>query len=109
MKHLAPLLALALFGCDGTPNTGADGYQFEGREQGWPDVAIAFVEHPTVTDMRRAGMAAGAQVEQGRELQAWSAITPGECTIHIVNPDVAYAPEWVGHEVMHCKYGRWHK
>lgn len=108
--RFTPIIALALLGCDGGPNTGADGYQFGGREQGWPDeMVITFVEHPTITDMRRAGKVAGAHVEQGRELHAWSSINNGNCIINIVSPDVAYAPEWVGHEVMHCKYGRWHK
>lgn len=110
MMRFIPIFALALLGCGDGLSTGADGHQFEGREKGWPnEMAITIVEHPSVPDMRRSGLAAGAKVEQGRELQAWSAIGFGKCTIHIVNPDVAHAPEWVGHEVLHCKYGRWHK
>lgn len=109
MKYLTPLLALALLGCDGGPNTGSDGYQFEGREKGWPnDLPISVIEHKTVVDMRRAGKVAGAKIEQGRELNAWSSID-GKCVIHIVSPETVYAPEWPGHELMHCKYGRWHK
>lgn len=110
MKRLA-LLALALLaGCD---QPSADGYAFGAKEFTHTAPAIRFVVHRSLTDLRNAApFDINAQARsQGRELMAWSTLSgPGHtsCTVHIVDPAVSYQPEWIGHEVTHCIYGRWH-
>lgn len=37
----------------------------------------------------------------------WS-IEDNKCTIYIVDPRKRYLPEQIGHEIMHCMYGKWH-
>lgn len=106
---LAPALALAA--CD-AKRAAADGYDFGKAEWDRPDMTIRFVEHRSPADMRAAapkGTIERAKAE-GREVMAWSSIEPakGLCVVHIVDPAVAYAPEWIGHEVTHCIKGRWH-
>ena len=32
-----------------------------------------------------------------------------ECTVYIKDPDWIYEPEFIGHELLHCFYGNWHK
>jgi len=50
-----------------------------------------------------------AAVSDGRELMAWSIIRAGNCEVHIVDPSRSYQPQWTGHEVTHCIWGRFHK
>ncbi len=33
----------------------------------------------------------------------------GPCTVHIVDPQVSYHPDYFGHESLHCFYGNWHR
>ena len=49
-----------------------------------------------------------AVAAEGRDLMAWSVLRPSGCEVHIVDPAVKYAPEWIGHEIVHCVYGRFH-
>ncbi|WOF44378.1 hypothetical protein KNJ79_05445 [Sphingopyxis indica] len=101
MRRLILLLALALASCGG----GApDGYRFEKKEFTRARPNITFVVHPSIGDLRKAG----PKLEDGRELMAWGEILPNECRVHIVDPAVSYQPQWIGHEVTHCVYGRWH-
>ena len=32
-----------------------------------------------------------------------------ECTVWIKDPEWIYEPEFIGHELLHCFYGNWHK
>lgn len=107
MKYLLILLALAACG----PRT--DSYTFEEKEYTQSKLAITVVEHPSLKDLQAAGIAAKAIKETQTEtvnLQAWSKINRnGTCEVHIVDPEKSYGPEWMGHEIYHCAYGRWHK
>lgn len=31
-----------------------------------------------------------------------------KCTIHVLSPATNYEPQYLGHELFHCIYGRWH-
>lgn len=102
-KMIAVAVALLLAGC---AQQGADGYQFDDMEFERPAPNITVVTHPSLA-MLRAEAPEGA-VEQGRNLYAWSYISRDACEIHVVDPRVAYQPEWIGHEAAHCIWGRWH-
>lgn len=98
---LAPL-ALILAGCNGS----ADGYQFGDPEFERAKPNIEIVTYESVSAVRAAAPK-GAHVE-GRDLMAWAVLRKDGCTIHVLDPSVSYQPEWLGHEVAHCVWGRWH-
>jgi len=100
---LMPLLMLA--GCD---KVASDGYTFERAETVNTDMRLTVVVHPSETDLRRH-LPRGGVVEQGSELMAFAVLRKGQCEVHTVDARVTYAPEWMGHELAHCIYGRWHK
>ena len=31
-----------------------------------------------------------------------------ECIVYIKDPSWVYEPEYIGHEIVHCLYGKWH-
>lgn len=97
-------LALMLAACERSP--AADTYRFEHKE--WQHLAppITVVVHPSIAALRAA--APDSARSEGHILMAWSLINSGGCEVHIVDPAVSYQPEWLGHEVAHCLWGRWH-
>lgn len=104
------ITVVGLAACDS--NVAADGYKFEKGELVLkPQIVV--VQHLSLADLRLAyGTLSGVKPDVGGvvELQAFSHITPDRtvCTIHVVAPQVKYAPETYGHELMHCLYGEWH-
>ena len=104
----AAVALCALSGCGQSP--GADGYAFGQKEYDQRRIMVALVEHPSLADLRAAANERGAVVEGGRELMAWSVLQTDRsgCEVHIVDPAVSWHPEWLGHEVAHCFFGRWH-
>lgn len=103
----AVAFSLGLVGCERS-NVGKDQYSFERKEYTQVAPIISVVEHPSLTDLRRSAPAA-AQLHSDRELMAYSILNGDRCEVHIVDPAVQYAPEWMGHEFTHCVYGRWHQ
>ncbi len=105
MKCLMILPALALAGCDAP-----DGYRFERAEYRAATVQVSIVEHSSLGELQLWAADAGADVGEGREVQAFSVISSDRrrCTVHIIAPQIDYQPQWLGHEVAHCIYGRWH-
>lgn len=85
----------------------ADGYDFTGAEYEKRMQDVAVVEHVTMRDLRRAAPAA-AHVE-GRELMGFSYLRSDGCEIHVGDLRKSAARAWLGHEMTHCVYGRWHK
>lgn len=113
MKHFlicAFTVCTVLSGCD-SKKPGDDGYTFDHPEFVRTTPVIRIVVHPNQTDLQAAAKLAG-QTEAG-DIMAWSAMSATDasrpCVIHIVDPAKAYAPQWIGHELTHCIYGRWHK
>lgn len=111
MKRLAFLALALLAGCDQQP--AADGYDFGRKEFTHPAPAIKIVIHKSIEDLRASapGNTIADTAAEGRVLMAYSIMHPGgigTCTVHIVDPAVSYQPEWIGHEVAHCIWGRWH-
>ena len=103
------IAALLLLGCDQANRTGADGYTFDRAEWVNADLRVRLVLHDTVEDLAREARRAGADVTGEERVQAWGAIDAhGNCTLHIVDPRTRYMPEWIGHELTHCAFGRFH-
>jgi len=104
------LIALSLLiGCNDANPVAADGYRFEQAEWVNTDLRVRLVLHDTIDDVRAAARAAGIVEPEGEPVEAWSTISPsGSCTIHIVDPRKRYGPEYAGHELMHCAFGRFH-
>ncbi len=102
MKRAA-LALLLLAGC----GQGSDSYTFERKEFDRPQPSITIVTHPTLADLR-AKAPASAKSHSGRALFAWSIIRPTNCEVHVVDPAKDWRHEWIGHEVAHCVWGRWH-
>lgn len=103
MKRAIITAALLLAGCNQAP----DGYRFERKEYERTEPAISIVTHRSLAELRAAAPAS-AKADPSRKLMAWSIIRPGGCEVHVVDPAVSYRPEWIGHEVTHCVWGRWH-
>lgn len=103
MTRLAFLACLLLAGC----GQGSDSYRFERKEFDRPQPAITIVTHPTLAELRAAAPES-AKTDRARDLMAWSIIRPESCEVHIVDPAKEWRPEWIGHEVAHCTWGRWH-
>ena len=102
------LAALALLA--GCKQPATDGYRFESPEYERDAVLVRVATHRSLAELRAAAPASAH--EDGRALMAWAEIAPdrASCTIHIISPTTtAYAPEWLGHELAHCLYGRWHR
>jgi len=110
MIRRAAVLALLLLSA-ACKQPAADGYEFDAAEYARDEVTVRIETHRTLAELRGAARQAGGQVEGGRELMAWATLAPdrASCTIHVVDPARAYAPEWLGHELAHCIYGRWHR
>lgn len=99
----APLLLLAC------KPAASDGYRFDGAEYAREQVVVRIETHRSLAELRAAAPASAREGE--RELMAWAILAPdrASCTIHVVDPATTYAPEWLGHELAHCLYGRWHR
>ena len=102
MKPLTLLLSLALASC-GQPS---DGYAFDQAEFERRSQAVTVIEHPTLAEMRRAAPAEA--LVDGRALHGFSYLRPSGCEIHVTDLRAAEARLWLGHEMTHCVYGRWH-
>jgi hypothetical protein len=100
-----------LAGCK--PSAGDDDYTFDRKEFVRTQSDVRFVAHRSLADLRSAAPAdtTAATQAEGRQMFAWSRLSGvgyGHCEVHYVDPAVSYQPEWIGHELMHCAYGRWH-
>jgi len=106
MRALALMAPLVLLACK-QPAT--DGYRFDGAEYEREQVVVRIETHHSLAELRAAAPASARDGE--RQLMAWAVLAPdrASCTIHVVDPAASYAPEWLGHELAHCLYGRWHR
>lgn len=98
----------SLTSCNQQPSPAADGYTFGKKEYEMNNVQIEIVAHKTQKEMIKA--LNERNVKNPEEIAAFSVLRPpyDKCTIHIIDPNVEYAPEFVGHEFLHCVYGQWH-
>lgn len=109
LKKAAAIFLLALTSCNPVPQKGADGYTFREKQFERTEVQINIVTYKSQADLQRAlGNRAGVDASN---VVAFSVLRPpfDTCTIHMVDPNVSYQPEFVGHEMLHCVYGQWHR
>ena len=59
---------------------------------------------------RRARLGIGSAIAVRQTVAAFSKLryNDKECDIYIYDPEYTYEPEFAGHELYHCIYGRWH-
>jgi hypothetical protein len=108
VKRLLPLFLL-LAGCklDGPP----DGYEFGKAEYVQTDLQVKVVlVHNRDELLKLAPAAARAVNTDSTELMAYGTLSKDHksCTIYFMDARSNYQPEWMGHELAHCIYGRWH-
>ena len=94
---------IGLSACGESP----DGYTFDGAEFERRQQPVTVVEHASLRDLKRAAPDE-AHVE-GRELMGFSYLRSDGCEIHVGDLRKSAARAWLGHEMTHCVYGRWHK
>ena len=104
---LAILTVLLLASCDPAPKKGADDYAFESKEYEKSTLTIEFV---VLKNQKEFDQAAAINAPGVEGLQAFGVIQPSTnfCTLYIKDPEWEYVPEFIGHEVAHCIWGRWH-
>lgn len=106
------IMGLLFTGCEPSKPKGKDGYTFEQATWIQPNVQIKVVMVPNAVEMNKIFKERGNKLAESRELMAFAVLTPAkpeQCTIYIVDPQVRYQPEWLGHEFAHCLFGEWHK
>lgn len=87
---------------------GLDGYEFYKGEFHKTQIDLTVVEVKDSTELRTMARKMGANLPP--DTGAFSAWSPdnNKCVIYIITPTRKYMPEQMGHELMHCMYGRWH-
>lgn len=111
---LAVCATLVLTGCDQGPHTGkralaADDYYFEQKEYEQFDLRVFVVEVDNQAHLERVAKLYDVELPPGA-LGAFSLLDADRkgCRIFMIKPEARYQPEWLGHEMTHCLYGRWH-
>ena len=98
---------------------GKDGYRFETKEWEMTEFTVKVYLAKNRDQMnawrRDAGIPKPRKMPtsvgfQRKTVAAFSKIrfNDKECDIYIYDPEYVYEPEFVGHELYHCVYGRWH-
>lgn len=111
-KFCAVSAVLFASGCgvdSGVKDKGADGYYFEGKEYEELRAGVEVVLYPSrakfdkVAKEKLKGLTSAAMFSiLRRDGDKYT------CEIHMVDPEVEYLPEFLGHELTHCMWGRWH-
>jgi hypothetical protein len=107
---LAPVF---MFGCDNPPNkTGKDGYRFEKETFFRSEFPVEVILFPTEQALQAAYKTrTKATHSSSKTIAAFAVIRTNNptCTIYMLDPKTNYQPEFIGHELVHCIYGEWHK
>ena len=95
---------------------GPDGYHFSGGEYTKTELKVTMVYARSYDEMVKMFQQTHSQVykaviQPGNVVKAFSVINKetDTCTIYVIHPSVSYNPELIGHELLHCSMGRWHK
>lgn len=100
----------------------ADDYYFSQKEYEITELSVKIVVLKDIADLRKTLEHYGVEeVSTSRKafgpfppkliIQAFSILRPAsqECVIYITDPNWKYQPEYYGHELAHCIWGRWHR
>ena len=103
-----------LVACGQQSHTAADGYYFEKAEftNLTPTVEIVLVKsHDEMAKLVNQK----SPRPKPEDVMAFSVLSKRisdgvevKCTIYMIDPKIQYAPEYIGHELVHCLYGNWH-
>lgn len=111
MKYLISLfvfLGLMLSPVKAGVVVGSDGYSFQGKEFDRKEFRLYVVTYDDIFTLRAKAKEVG--FPNYDKIMAFTIPYPGLgiCQIHVINPEVYYIPEYIGHELTHCMYGRFH-
>ncbi|NDD84092.1 hypothetical protein EB118_17575 [bacterium] len=107
MKKLLMALAVLCAAPSYAQQPSSDGYFFRGDPKPVRvEFTVKVVEHLSRKDLRKTAESFGIKHS---DVHAFSVIDGNVCTIHIIKPAKIYLPEHIGHELVHCIYGNWHK
>lgn len=87
-----------------------DGFAFIQEDWQRLNLNVRIVVHPDLAALRKAAYDAGLSGDSDTPL-AWSKINTNPnapCEIHIIDPNKDGTRRVIGHELLHCIYGRWH-
>lgn len=101
--------ALSLTACSIGPKTGQDGFKFTNKEFTMNDVNVKIVTYTSQEELE--AVAYRHKIKNTGATVAFTDLHPplyNSCTIHMIDPAIKYQPEILGHEFMHCVYGKWH-
>ena len=103
------IVTFTLISCDGNRNTGIDGYYFEQESMIRTSFTTDIVLVKDFAELKKVYVARGGKDVD--DLAAFTLLsqTENKCTIFMVDPKNNYEPEYIGHELVHCIYGEWHK
>lgn len=108
-KICVSILAVGILAsCKPSPREGADGYSFGTPQYVKQQITIQVVTYSNAKQLQAAAKARGVN---NPDIVAFSVLRPPTfdvCTVHMIDPQVQYEPEFVGHEFLHCAYGQWH-
>ena len=113
MKNLALFLLGGLLSFDVSARAAEDGYRFGEKEYEKLEFHVTIVLFRDAQEMVKLGRKHGFS---RRELAAYSKdgvaafsiLREEECIIFMKDADWEYEPEYYGHELAHCIWGRWH-
>ncbi len=97
-----------LTSCD-TPEA-KDGYTFEEKQFERTESSVNIVLLDSRLDLLQKGWELGIPKVLDKKLVAFSRVSlkSNKCTIYIIDPQEEYQPEFLGHELAHCLWGKWH-
>lgn len=111
MRTLKMLAALALLAPTATfAKSGDDGFRFTQKEWERTRFTVEVVVHPDLRSLRTTAIREGAEF-QG-DIAAFSKVNTNPnapCRIHMVDPTKYFHRKYIGHELLHCMFGRWHQ
>lgn len=112
MHWLVALFALATISCVPVDTTavdskplGADGHYFETKEYSRPENNVRLVYYASSKALNAAYHARMGTVQR---VAGFTVYFEGGCEIHVIDPSTKYAPEYIGHELLHCFHGNFH-
>lgn len=113
-KHFTFLLlgfGLFLSSCDEGPKRGADDYYFEEKEYERTSLGVTMVLFETRAEFERVAKQKLGKDYPVETVAAFGALSVvgNNCTIYTMDASVQYEPEYLGHELAHCIWGRWHQ
>lgn len=110
-KYIYILALLLLTGCTDDSSEAPDGYYFEEPEYVKDRLIVKmelFTDRDEFESVARDLMGPNIVIDQ---VQAFGTLNPegNSCTIYTWDARVKYQPEYWGHELAHCVYGKWHE